>query len=86
MVGFADAVPVLDRLGLAPAKVSHRWLAEWDALETAHAVLGRVSGFQDAVGGLDAVGSERRLDRDCANGYGGEDQRGSLHGDIDSSG
>jgi hypothetical protein len=73
LVGIAGAAPVLDRLGLAPAKVSHRWLAEWDGLETAHPVLGRGAGFQDAVCRLDAIGSERRLNRDCADSYRGED-------------
>src|SRR5207253_175399 len=52
LVGIADALPVLDGLGLAPAQVSDRRLAKRDALEAAHAVLGRNGGLQNAVRNL----------------------------------
>ena len=76
--------PVLDGLRLPPAKVADRRLAERDPLEAAHAVLGGGGGFQYAVGGLDAIRGDQRLQRGGTKNDDREERRGSLHRSINS--
>ena len=70
-------------LRLAPAQRPHGRLGKRDPLEAAHSLLGRGSGLQDAVIGLDAVGGKRRQ-RSGANRHMNEDRLESLHRIFDS--